>query len=178
MNSESTPATMDEADDLLEAVAGLLRAQGERMTTPRRAVLQVLTEQPGHLSMDDIAALVAERSPQVHRASVYRTLVALTQLGVVQHVHVGHGATAYHLTDAQGPHLHAQCRSCGGIIDLPAHLFDDVSARVRAESGFVLDPGHVALSGLCADCASGRAAATVTEGHSSPTAGAESPHRH
>lgn len=123
------------------------------MTTPRRAVLTVLSQNPGHHSMDEIAVLVAEGSPHVHRASVYRTLVALTNLGVVQHVHLGHGATAYHLTGDDGPHLHVQCRECGRIQDVPASVFDDAAARLRDGIGFVLDPTHVALSGLCRECA-------------------------
>jgi len=94
---------------------------------------------------------VAERDPGVHRASVYRTLETLSGLGVVQHVHVGHGTTAYHLAGDEA-HLHAQCGRCGAVIDLPASLLDEVAARVHREHGFRLDPSHVALSGTCERC--------------------------
>jgi Fur family ferric uptake transcriptional regulator len=82
---------------------------------------------------------------------VYRTLETLSELGVVQHVHVGHGTTTYHLAGAE-PHLHAQCGRCGTVLDLPGRLLDDVAAQLLAEHGFALDPSHVALSGVCARC--------------------------
>ncbi len=142
---------------LVEAVARRLRERGERMTVPRRAVLEILAGREAHLGAEEIVAAVAQAVPGVHRASVYRTLDALSELGVVQHVHVGHGATAYHLVLDDGAHLHSQCRSCGRVRDLPSDLLAQVAQDLRQHYGFVLDPGHVALSGQCADCA-GRAA--------------------
>jgi Fur family transcriptional regulator, ferric uptake regulator len=131
----------------------MLRAKGERMTAPRRAVLTALAQTSGHLTMEEVVAAVDQIAPQVHRTSVYRTLAALCDLGVVQHVHLGHGATAYHLTGAGGPHLHAQCRECGRIMDLPTDLLTEVARRMGELHGFELDATHVALSGLCLDCA-------------------------
>jgi Fe2+ or Zn2+ uptake regulation protein len=138
--------------EIIEDVARRLRARGERMTGPRRAVLGVLAGQADHLSAEDVVAAVTRLDVGVHRASVYRTLEALTELGVVQHVHVGHGGTAYHLVRDDGPHLHAQCRVCGAVTDLPADLLEGVATRMARHHGFILDAGHVALSGVCADC--------------------------
>jgi Fur family ferric uptake transcriptional regulator len=138
---------------VIDQVAGLLRARGERMTGPRRAVLAVLAECGEHLSADAVLDGVARHDPSVHRASVYRTLEALSDLGVVQHVHVGHGGTAYHLVRDGGRHLHAQCRICGAVHDLPTDLLDEVAARLSRKHAFVLDAGHVALSGMCRSCA-------------------------
>lgn len=140
------------ADVTIDEVAALLRSRGERMTGPRRAVLTVLAEGNEHLSADAVLTRVAAHDAGVHRASVYRTLDALCDLGVVQHVHVGHGGTAYHLVREGQPHLHAQCGSCGAVHDLPADLLDDVSDAVYRLHGFRLDAGHVALSGLCRSC--------------------------
>lgn len=139
-------------DELVAAVAARLRARGERMTGPRRAVLTTLARCTGHLSAEDVVTAVADSDPSVHRASVYRTLEALSALGVVQHVHVGHGGTAYHLVVDPGPHLHAHCRICGAVHDLPRGLLNDVAAVLARSHAFVLDAGHVALSGTCADC--------------------------
>lgn len=144
-----TPAPIEA---LLEQVAAQLRERGERMTRPRRVVLTALASASGHRSAAQVAEAVAEIDGAVHRASVYRTLEALCELGAVQHVHLGHGATAYHLADGHGPHPHAQCSRCQRLIDLPVDLLDAVTLRVESELGFALDATHVALSGRCADC--------------------------
>ena len=144
-----------DVDAFVAEVGELLRARGERMTGPRRAVLTVLAADSGHLPADAVVSRVADHDPGVHRASVYRTLDALSDLGVIQHVHVGHGATAYHVVRTGKRHLHAHCRDCGAVLDLPHDLLDDVAGELVARFGFVLDAGHVALSGLCAGCTPG-----------------------
>ena len=122
------------------------------MTEPRRAVLASLARRPGHATAEEVVEEVARDAPGVHRASVYRTLDLLAGMGVVQHVHLGKGSTTYHLTPSTGPHLHAQCTECGRLVDLPAELMDPLVQLLRRDHGFWLDPGHVALAGVCAQC--------------------------
>lgn len=139
------------AEAAIEEAAALLRARGDRMTTPRRAVLAALSRHSDHLTAEQVVSAVADVDPAVHRASVYRALETLSHLGVVQHVHVGHGTTTYHLADDE-LHLHAQCERCGAVVDLPASLLDQVVGEVDRRHGFAVDPTHVALSGLCSAC--------------------------
>jgi Fur family transcriptional regulator, ferric uptake regulator len=141
-------------EDVVAGAAALLRSRGDRMTGPRRAVITALAgrREQSHLTPEQVVVAVAQVDPTVHRASVYRALEVLSSLGVVQHVHLGHGTTAYHLA-APHEHLHAHCVRCDRVIDLPATLLDDVARQVADDHGFVLDPSHVALSGMCARCA-------------------------
>jgi len=137
----------------IEEVGTLLRSRGARMTRARRAVLTVLARDGGHLGAEEILGRATVLDPSVHRATVYRTLDALADLGVVQHVHVRRTGTAYHLAHGGREHLHAECRGCGAVQDLPADLLDDVVEAVGHRAGFTVEPTHVALSGLCAACA-------------------------
>ena len=132
----------------------LLRGRSQRVTAGRRAVIQALDHLGGHPTAAQVETTVADLSPGVHRATVYRTLETLAGLGVVTHVHLSHGTTAYHLAGAttSRAHLHARCRRCGAMVDLPADLLDEVRERVAVATAFTLDPGHVALSGTCASC--------------------------
>ena len=132
--------TGPDAAAAVERAAALLRARGDRMTGPRRVVIAALAARRAHLTADQVVSAVAEQDASVHRASVYRTLETLSQLGVVQHVHVGHGTTTYHLAGDE-PHLHAQCGSCGSVLDLPGTLLDAVAGAIREEHGFAARPG-------------------------------------
>ena len=85
-----------------DAVARL-RSAGERVTPARYAVLRVLDaadRSDEHLTAEQIGSKVAEAEPSVHRATVYRSLASLVEVGVVSHVHLGGSAAVYHLTDA------------------------------------------------------------------------------
>ncbi len=138
------------SDGRFDSAVALLRRHGERVTEPRRAVLKALCSLPDHPTAEEVVAAVESSPADVHRATVYRTLETLRALGIVTHVHVGHGGTAYHLTEA--PHLHAQCHTCAAVVDVPDDVLDEVRATLLDVAGFELDPSHVALSGLCASC--------------------------
>lgn len=141
----------------------LLRAAGQRVTKPRIALLSCVIAAGGeHLSADALIEQVADSDPPIHRATVYRTLDGLTTAGLLRHVHLDRGLTAYHLVDGRSSassshhhraeHLHAQCSKCGKVTDLPAHVLGETADRIRRASGFRLDASHVAFSGICKDC--------------------------
>lgn len=146
-----------EVEAAVERVVAHLRAHGHRITMPRRAVVDTLARAEGHPTVEQIAADVAARWPGMHLTTVYRTLETLAELGVVTHVHLAAG-TAYHLADTAGGsphHVHAQCRECRRVIDLPDGILDGVRRELDRSAGFALEPHHVALSGLCRDCSAG-----------------------
>jgi Fe2+ or Zn2+ uptake regulation protein len=121
------------------------------VTTARRAVLGALLAHEGHATAEDLAEAVQADHPEVHLSTVYRTLDAFEQLGLVAHVHLGHGRATYHLADDL--HHHAVCDRCGAVLQLPLEMFEDVAARLRAEHGFVAEPHHFAVVGRCRECA-------------------------
>lgn len=130
-----------------------LRELGQRVTPARRAVLEVLDSTGAHLSADEITELVVEAAPDVHRATVFRTLERLAELGVIAHIHLPHGATTYHLhRPGTRMHLHVLCRVCGRVFDTEPDLLDRVAKELFKTIGFTLAADHAALSGVCADC--------------------------
>ncbi len=145
----------------MAAAVARLRSAGERVTSARYAVLRVLDAadvSDQHLTAEQIGSRVTEAEPSVHRATVYRTLTSLVEVGVVSHVHLGGSAAVYHLeagsssAAAVHSHAHVQCSSCGRVIDVPHDTFDPVATRLHDELGFRLDTTHAALLGTCSDC--------------------------
>jgi Fur family ferric uptake transcriptional regulator len=143
-------------DDLVDQV----RASGARVTGARRAVLEVLVRTDGdHLSAEELATRVQAQHPDVHLSTVYRTLEAFEEAGLVTHVHLGHSPSTYHLVGQA--HHHAVCRACGRVVEVPADVLDSAAERLHAELGFTLDPHHFALEGRCAECVGNQAGIAV-----------------
>ena len=117
------------------------------MTAARRIVVSALVKTPGHLSAEQLAEVVQADHPEIHLATIYRTLDALTDVGVVQHTHVGHGPTVYHVGHS---HQHLVCEVCGDVIDVPSELLDELRSTLRKRYKFQLEIGHFALLGRCA----------------------------
>jgi len=125
-----------------------LRARGERITTPRRAVVELLANTHEHLTVDDIASRLHVVHPSIAPSTVYRTLETLQEWGLVEKIHRGQGATFFHLAQT---HQHLVCDVCGKVSDIPAHELDDLVGRLHDRYGFDLQPSRFALLGQCSE---------------------------
>ena len=139
----------------------LLRAEGRRVTTARRTIIDVLGATHEHLTAEGIAGHVQRAHPEIHVSTVYRTLESLEAWGLVEHVHRGHGAAFFHLAAS---HPHVVCEECGRVLDVPAHEFVPLVERVRDAYGFELDIAHNALMGRCREHVDQSAACASTFG--------------
>jgi Fur family ferric uptake transcriptional regulator len=140
------------ASVLIDALSG----EGHRITKARRAVCEVIAgAHDEHLTAADIYDRArAETGARLDRSTVYRTLEALEDAGLLAHSHLGHGPSVYHLTEDSG-HQHLICVSCGRTLTLPEEETRNLVEAIVSSTGFVIDASHFALSGLCADCARG-----------------------
>ena len=133
-----------------EPILAMLRAQGGRVTACRRAILESFLGAGGHVTAEALTASVQATQPDVHESTVYRFLDELERLGVVDHVHLGHGPAVYHL--ASDAHHHLVCDKCGTVVEVPETLFADLRARLSDDYGFTLQPRHFAVTGRCRAC--------------------------
>jgi Fe2+ or Zn2+ uptake regulation protein len=128
-----------------------LRAQGQRVTTARRAVLAELIDAgDGHLGAEDLAQRIHSRHPDIHLSTVYRTLDALCDAGLITVARLADHPATYHL--AGDTHHHATCTGCGATINLPATTLDHLVRRLERDYGFHADPHHLTIPGRCANC--------------------------
>ncbi|MEX1105064.1 MAG: transcriptional repressor [Ilumatobacteraceae bacterium] len=137
--------------DLIERTLDAIRQHGGRVTDQRRAILRVLFEQSDHVTADDLATRVHEQLPDVHVTTVYRFLDTLAEMGLVTHVHLGHGPAVFHLSEHR--HAHVVCEHCGEIGVIDDGVLARWSEQLEQQSGFRLVDQHFAFAGLCSRCA-------------------------
>ncbi len=129
----------------------VLREHGCRATKPRVAVMQAILDAEHPVGAAELAELATRRLAGIHEATVYRTIATLSELGIVTHVHAGHGPSLVKL--AGDSSILAVCRRCGTIERVPDEIVDGLVGQLAEHRGFALELGHFALEGVCADCA-------------------------
>ena len=132
--------------DPVDPVLAKMRAVGMRITPERRLVIEIIAANP-HLDADRIHRLARRSRPEMGLATVYRTLKALEECGLVRANGLGESHAHYEMRgDA---HIHLVCSHCGRIIDVPA----STSLLKRVESqGFRVQRTHFECFGVCSDC--------------------------
>ena len=141
----------EESNGRLDELVGQLRVRGVRVTSARRALLAALVDAENHhLDAQDLSAAVQRAVPDVHLSTIYRSLDSLEELGLVDHVHFGHGRAIYHLADE--PHQHLLCDVCGAVVEVPDDVFAELTSTVQRAYGFTIRPHHFAVIGRCRAC--------------------------
>lgn len=128
-----------------------LRAAGRRLTPQRQQVLAAV-ESLGHATPEQIVETVsASGETPMALSTVYRSLEALQELGLVSHTHVDHRVPSYHLA-SHASHIHVVCRDCGSVGEAPVDVAEEFVARLGSSLGFEADVTHAAIHGRCAQC--------------------------
>jgi Fur family transcriptional regulator, stress-responsive regulator len=128
-----------------------LRDRGLRVTRPRLAVLDVLSESRSHLDVDEITARVRDRLESVSVQAVYDVLGALTAAGLARRIAPA-GAPARYEARAGDNHHHLVCRLCGSITDVDCAAGSAPCLEPIDTDGFVVDEAEVTYWGVCAAC--------------------------
>lgn len=128
-----------------------LSQRGWQMTPQRRVVAEVLAGPHVHLTADEVHALAAARLPEISRATVYKTLAELAELGEVREVAIGGRAKRYDPNTDSGHH-HLICERCGLIRDVYPEGEQGLSLSGEQSFGFTLKGVDLVFRGICPAC--------------------------
>jgi Fur family ferric uptake transcriptional regulator len=147
----------------LEDALGTLRASGLRVTAARRMVLEALFEADGPASADHLARAMGGEGSPLDAASVHRNLTQLEALGLVRHVHIGHGPGLYALIGGADREYIA-CERCGRVTSVEPAKLDSVRKTIRRRFGYEARFSHFPILGLCRSCAAGKRGEPTAKG--------------
>ena len=97
----------------LESAIGILRANGQRITEPRRAILSILTHEHGPFTAEELHGRLTKGECDL--VTVYRVIAALEELNLVRRCDFGDGAYRYEFNTGEQHHHHIICRSCQSV---------------------------------------------------------------
>src|SRR5919201_5888681 len=136
---------MSRSDEILARLERL----GYRDTGPRRAVVEAVCARPSSFTAQEVADELAPR--KVGRATVFRAIALLQELGYLSRLHVGEECHRYALCDATHHH-HFVCTACGRVFPFDECEVEKTAAGAAGRLGFAVAGHHVDIFGSCAAC--------------------------
>ena len=91
-------------------IMAVLEDKGYRPTAPRRAIIQILEVKHEGFTAEEIGSEL----PAVGRATIFRTIKLLMEVGVICRLNLLDGAPKYSLSRV-GHHHHTVCVKCGNV---------------------------------------------------------------
>lgn len=127
-----------------------LRDRGLRVTAPRLAVLEALTDHR-HVPADAIARAARAHAGTVSTQGIYNVLADLVSAGLVHRIEPAGSAALYELSD-RGLHHHLICRECGHVRDLECEHGTTDCLQPPKSHGFADLEAEIVFWGTCPAC--------------------------
>ncbi len=147
----------------LAAVVQQLEDRGHRVTAPRLAVLAAAADAGDQFSAEEID----RQLPHVGRATVFRTLKLLLDIGIFCRVLLDDGNLRYRWS-RRGHHHHLVCNDCGAVQDFTACDVADLVGELTRRANFTVDGHWLEVYGRCGDCSTRAARAVPARYGASP----------
>jgi Fur family ferric uptake transcriptional regulator len=140
----------------LDHITDLLKSNGLRVTQARIEILDVLMQQHGPLSHQQIEGIILGHGSHIDRVTIYRTLHSLTECGILHRVMGIDRSFSYAFKNTHDheehhgiEHPHFVCEKCALTFCLPEV---EVQQNIPTPSGFELKHTEVKLFGYCPEC--------------------------
>jgi Fur family ferric uptake transcriptional regulator len=137
----------------MSSICGLaqkLKGAGYKLTAPRLAVIEVLENNPEHLSHSQILREGQQIYPKLSRATVYRTMEILVGLNLVRPLYLNDPTQRF--VSATGGHHHLVCVHCGVIIEFDDCTADQLARKLSEQHNFRIQSHLLEFQGICQAC--------------------------
>ena len=121
-----------------------------RLTAQRRAIIDVAFGTRQHFTAEQLLEWSRRRDRSVSRATVYRTLLLLTESGLVGEMDFGKDRKFYDPNFAEHPHHnHIICLDCDKIVEFESEKLTQLESEISQRLGFGVQTRRLLITANC-----------------------------
>ncbi len=130
-----------------------LKKNGYRITKSRKLICELLeSDIHFHFNVKQLHQKINLLSnSNIDRTTIYRTLVALEELGLLQHSHIPHKSAIYFLNN-NNQNVHLICEMCDKIVDVENHSVNSINLILQKDTNFDSINNNFVFVGKCPEC--------------------------
>ena len=133
----------------LQQAIEILRAHGQRVTAPRKALLALLTAEHGPFTAEELHRRLDPGLCDL--VTVYRCLATLEENNLVRRCDFGEGSYRYEFNTGEHHHHHVVCRICHEAETLDACVAGKLEEMAR-QMGYTRVTHMLEVFGVCPRC--------------------------
>ena len=133
-----------------QEVMTILHEKGFKATPQRLAICKLVLRNKNHPSAEEIIQAVVQEHPSISRATVYKTLSLLREIGLVRELNFGEGYTRFDPNTSV--HANIVCLECGKIFDYESATVTDLWRKLADEIGGETTGHRIDIYKICDDC--------------------------
>ena len=121
-----------------------------RNTIQRSFVLEAVNQLHCHATADEIYNEIIKKHPMVSRATVYRNLNLLSEMGGIRRLEIPGSADRFDHISSN--HCHVKCEVCGRVFDVDMNFVGGLERGIRDTHGFDFTGYDIIFHGVCPEC--------------------------
>lgn len=129
-----------------------LKKKNLKVTSQRRAILEVFLKTEKHLSADDFYRLIKKTNPEIGFATVYRTLKLITDAGLSRQVDLGDRVFRVEHEYGHKHHDHLICIKCGKFFEVFDPEIERLQEKLTHRYNFKTIRHRLDIFGFCSRC--------------------------
>ena len=137
-------------DERIQTMVEALRSHGLKVTNQRTEIIREIVRTTDHPDVETVHRRVRERVPAVSLDTVYRTMSALFERGLINKIMADSGRARYDGDVSR--HNHFVCDTCELIIDIDSSDRGGFRATDRLAEVGVVKRVEVLFRGQCNQC--------------------------
>jgi len=135
-----------------EVFINFLRKKGLKLTSQRKLILDTFLKTERHLSVEDLYNIVKKKDSSIGRATVFRTLKLLGEVGIASEVDFGDKIIRYEHKYGHRHHGHLVCLECGKFLEIFDSQLEDLRGKICRRFEFLPQNYKVKIFGICKEC--------------------------
>ncbi len=137
----------------MDTVLELLQARRIPITPERRSLIERLASVSDHFDAEELYVTLRVEGLPVSRATLYRTLDLLVDVGYLRRFTLERGKARYEKLEGNEPlHGHLYCTACGAVVDFPVPTLEAWRRKAWEDYGFKAGLPELKMAGLCQGC--------------------------
>ena len=124
-----------------------------RNTIQRALVLEAVNALQCHATADEVYEAIVQEHPTVSKATVYRNLNLLSEMGEIRKMEIPGGPDRF--DHRCHDHCHVRCEKCGRVFDVDMEFVSGLERGIRDDRGFAFTGYDILFRGICPDCRKG-----------------------
>ncbi len=130
-----------------------LKAQGLKLTSARRDLLNLIFADHSHFTADELYDRCRKGKLRVSKATLYRTLTILLDCKLLASHDFGEDAKYYEHVFGHRHHDHMYCLACRRVIEFRSESIEALQDEAAQEAGFHSTRHSLTIFGVCSACA-------------------------
>ncbi len=127
-------------------------SKGLRTTKKRNEIFDEVLKTEGHFDPDELYMRLKQKGSKVSRASVYRTIPLLVEIGLIEEVERVDKHAHYERVSVESHHDHMICMKCGRVIEFYSPTLEMLQDELCLRENFTKVRHSLEIYGVCNKC--------------------------